>query len=374
MPTRRTALLMLGSLPLAACATPRAAPFAPGRAVVVRRGGRTLLSEVSGTGFTADTPFRVASISKLATAETARRLAAQGKLDLDADVADLLDHPFRHPGHPDVPVTVRDLVHHTSGIRDPAEYWVAAPGDIRSLITPEVWEAGHRPGRDFRYSNLNYGLLATVLEVAGGERFDRLADRLLFTPLGLDAGFNWSGVSSAKRVRASALYRGEPGAWVPQVDESVPASGPTYLGSDADDLSAYVPGTNGTLFSPQGGLRASLNDLAVLAEAVLARPAMRETVWRHSGSGTSDEDGHFLAWGPGHYIYEPDASPLPGRRLAGHFGEAYGFHGGVWVLDDGTLILHADLGTADPSEPYTPTTPSLSRPNAEAFAKVASVL
>ncbi|MDZ7896978.1 MAG: serine hydrolase, partial [Arcicella sp.] len=50
-----------------------------------------------------------------------------------------------------------------------------------------------RRAGDSEYANLNYGIIATVMEAATDERFDRLMTRLVLRPLRLDAGYNWQG-------------------------------------------------------------------------------------------------------------------------------------------------------------------------------------
>ncbi|MEM7727738.1 MAG: serine hydrolase [Pseudomonadota bacterium] len=360
----------------------------PGQARLLVGADGTRTAEVSGRHegrpFTPDSPFRVASVSKVLVGELARRLHADGQLDLDADAADLLDVPLRHPDHPDAPVTLRRLVSHRSGIIDPAVYWMAAPGDIRDLLIDTIWEPGVRPGAGFRYANLNYGLAATVMEAATGERFDRLFTRHVADPLGLDIGFNWSGVSPAKRRSGFPALRGIPAAWAVQVDgaDTLAGAQPAILREDGWDLRDYVPGTNGTLFSPQGGLRASVNDLAVIGqEVILAQPELWTQLWiaaqtggRGSESevvaGRGSEEGHFVAFGDALYIY-PDG-PLPGETDAawvGHHGEAYGVYCGLWAVPArGEVFVHADLGSPPDGSPLLGGTPNQTALATEAFA------
>ena len=66
---------------------------------------------------TVETPMRVASISKLVVAIGVMRLVEQGRLDLDADVSKYLGWKVRNPAHPEVPVTLRQLLSHTSSHR-----------------------------------------------------------------------------------------------------------------------------------------------------------------------------------------------------------------------------------------------------------------
>ena len=96
----------------------------------------------------------------------ALREPTAGQLDLDADVSPLLGWTLRHPAHPDVPISLRLLLSHTSGITDAAGYWqVPLDGEVRDLLAdPRAWDAAHAPGGWFRYANLNFPLVAAVME------------------------------------------------------------------------------------------------------------------------------------------------------------------------------------------------------------------
>ena len=259
---------------LAACALLLATACAHAGAPVARvrvafdKAGETavqaegLADVAAGRALTADDPARIASISKLVTTLGVLRLVEAGRLDLDADVSALLGAPLRNPAFPDVPITLRMLLSHTSSLTDAAGYWNVPLGeDIRSITgQPEAWDATHAPGTFFRYTNLNFPLVAQVMERATGERFDRLMRRLVLFPLRLDACFNWSGCSDAALARAVVLYDAD---GQPQKDDlhgRRPAC-PVIAGRDGScDLARWQPGTNGTLFSPQGGLRISARD------------------------------------------------------------------------------------------------------------------
>ena len=318
----------------------------PGAAAAIWIDGEIVWSAASGHAafeddgvtparpMTANAPVRAASISKLATALTALALAEDGVIDLDAPMAPLLGFDplvARADG-----VTIRRALAHTSGVCDPQVYWAPLGAGMDTLISPEI-ACDHAPGEGWTYANINYGLVAQALENATGERFDRLAERHVLARLGLDAGFNWSGVSEAKRAAGAALHRpGEtsPGGegWVVQVDgaDTLAQDEPAILRQEGAELSAYEPGTNGTLFSPQGGLRAGAEDLARLAAGFLpGRPGepLAQPVW------TGDEAAGARAWGTGPQILIPgQVAGRPDLRLVGHAGEAYGLFGGAWAV------------------------------------------
>ncbi|WP_164157439.1 serine hydrolase domain-containing protein [Sandarakinorhabdus rubra] len=335
-----------------------------------------------GRRLTLDSPVRVASVSKLVVAIAVWRLVEQGRLDLDADVSRVLGWRLRHPAHANVPVTLRQLLSHTSGIVDGPGYGFALEDALRDRLTPQHWGPA-APGGRFEYANLNYGLIATVMEATTGERFDRLMRRLVLEPLRLDAGYNWQGVSEAGIARAAVLYRkgrdeanwNPAGPWVAQVDDLKGERPACPVASRAGcALDAYVTGTNGTLFSPQGGLRISLNDLATIGRLLLRggevdgvrllKPetvkAMMTPVWQAGGPVPGDDyDGQMLCYGAGPQCLsgkagasdQPVAPNPPGARWWGHLGDAYGLLAGLWVDPaGGRVIAYALTGSA--SDPF----------------------
>lgn len=350
-----------------------------GAAIAVYKGERLVYAGAAGCAeygadgktcaraLTPDMKLRVASISKMALALGLKPLIDSGAVDPDADVSRYLGWTLRNPNFPDRPITVRQLMSHTSSIRDPEAYWVDAPGKIQSLFEdPNAFAAAdasarREPGAWFEYSNLNYGVLAGVIEGATGERFDLYMKRALFDPLGLDAGFNWSGVSAPARASGAALHRREDGLWRVSVDDAAmrradPASFRAADGVDrARYLSAYKPGDNPTLFSPQGGLRASVLDLGQIAKALKSADSLSAPQWRYdpvSPNGKTEED-YFAAFGMGVQTVKGSGDFYRGRTIIGHPGEAYGLYSGAWLVraeagagfPDDLVIAFAATGT-----------------------------
>jgi CubicO group peptidase (beta-lactamase class C family) len=295
---------------------------------------------VAGRAVTIDDPARVASISKLVVAIGVMRLAEQGKLDLDRDVNDYLKWRVRNPAFPDTPITLRALLSHRSGLRDNVDYIVPLDGSLQAVLAnPKAWDAAHAPGTYFSYANINSPLIAAIMEGATGERFDRLMARLVLTPLGLDACYNWgAGCSDTRRGQAVTLLR-------PNGDlaRDAPMSGPdpcaVYPASNGscDVEKLYVLGRNGSAFSPQGGLRISARDLAKIGQLLLRDGApllsrksfaeMTGPVWTFDGKNGDDEKGYYLAYGLGvHWLTDTQ-----GSRWFGHVGEAYSLRAGFWI-------------------------------------------
>ena len=313
-----------------------------------------LADKATGRKVTADSPVRIASVSKLITALGVMRLVEAGVLDLDRDVSDYLGWRLRNPGFPDAPITLRLLLSHQASLVDGGELYIVPLGEtVRGRLTdPRVWDAGHAPGSGwFHYANLNFPVVASVMEKATGERFDELMQRLVFRPLKLDACFNWSGCSASAIRRAVAIYR--PTGEVAR-DDLKGAPPPCLVVPAADgscDLSAYRPGDNGALFSPQGGARISMRDLARIGRMLANRgkgflkpasfAALVEPQWSLLGDNGLNEAGQpggvYCAYGLAvHTIGSGTAGcrdDLFGDRVVriGHSGEAYGLRSGLWL-------------------------------------------
>lgn len=296
-----------------------------------------LAHQLSRRPATIDDPVRVASISKLAIALAVMRLVDQGAVDLDRDISDTLGWRVRSPHFPDQPITLRLLLSHQSSLTDTAGYIVPMDQPLAEyLAQPDAWDAMHPPGGFFRYANLNFPLVAAVMEAATGRRFDRIMAEELFDPLGLEACFNWSTCPEAARTRAITLYRPD-GAiarddWLGEPDQC-----PFVAARDGGcDLAAYALGRNGSTFSPQGGMRISARGLATIGQLLLrsgegyltpeAFAEMTRPQWRFDGANGDDDHGYFTAFGLGVQIIERD-----GRRWIGHPGEAYSLRAGLWV-------------------------------------------
>ena len=314
-----------------------------------------LADRAQGRPVTAQDPVRIASVSKLVTTLGVMRLVDQGRLELDRDVSDYLGWPIRNPAFPDRPITLRLLLSHQSSLTDDADYLIPLGETLRSRLgDPRAWDRSHAPGSGwFRYTNLNFPVVASVMERVTGERFDRLMARLVLAPLRIDACFNWSGCSPAALKRAVVLYRSTGEVARDDLHGVMPCP-VTLADGAACDLSTYRPGDNGALFSPQGGLRIAMVDLARIGR-MLARggrgflsarsfAALTAAQWRFDGTNGLDEDGtpsgFFCAYGlalqrlgegegKGKGVCR-DGVFADGRVRWGHAGDAYGLRSGLW--------------------------------------------
>lgn len=134
--------------------------------------------------------FYVGSVSKQFTAFAVALLAERGKLSLDNDARKYI------PELPDYgsPITVRHLVHHTSGLRD-YNVLMSLAGrrndeafDNQTIleVTARQKELNFMPGEQYLYSNTGYALLALIVERVSGTKFSRFAEENIFKPLGMN--------------------------------------------------------------------------------------------------------------------------------------------------------------------------------------------
>jgi CubicO group peptidase (beta-lactamase class C family) len=171
-------------------------PAGPGCALAVVQDGRFAFSRGYGTanldyGVPIDgrSVFYLASVSKQFTAAAVALAAAEEHLSLDDDVRRWL------PEVPDygTPITIRHLVHHTSGLRDyltlialagrrADDHWTDAA--LAELIVRQQ-STNFPPGTEFLYSNTGYVMLADVVGRATGSSLRQYADSRIFQPLGM---------------------------------------------------------------------------------------------------------------------------------------------------------------------------------------------
>lgn len=304
---------------------------------------------------TLDDPVRVASISKLAVGVAVMRLVDKEALDIDRDVSLYLGWRLVHPQFPTLKVTLRLLLSHQSGLKDDAGYFLPLDAKLADLIAkPEAWDESHAPGAYFRYANLNYPVVAAVMEAATGRRFDRIMIEEVFEPLAIPACYNWSGCKAGAAKDAITLYRPDGSVarddWVGDPDQC-----PYVSASDGGcSLDSYLPGENGSAFAPQGGLRVSAGGLARLGQMLLnggdglltplSFAELIRAQWRFDGSNGDDDQGYFNAFGLGvQRIEQPD-----GQVWIGHPGEAYGLRAGLWVdRASGDGVVRISTGIAE---------------------------
>ena len=170
----------------------------PGCAAGISRNGETVYQNGFGMAnlehdipITPGSIFHVASVSKQFTAAAIMLLAADGKLSLDDDIR---KHLPELPDYGHV-ITIRHLLHHTSGLRDQWDLLIMARGgrfEENRITEADVLEIVARqkalnfvPGSEYSYSNSGYTLAGTIVRRVSGKSLRAFADERIFRPLGM---------------------------------------------------------------------------------------------------------------------------------------------------------------------------------------------
>jgi CubicO group peptidase (beta-lactamase class C family) len=168
-----------------------------GATVLVMKDGETLLQK--GFGFSdlktkravdpVSTMFRLASISKLFTWTAVMQLVEQGKLDLDVGVDRYLDFPIRPFSGTAQPITLRNLMTHTSGFEETVRNIIVTDDkhylDLREFLIQNQPHRLFAPGTIPAYSNYAVGLGSYIVQRVSGERFEEYVAKHIFLPLGM---------------------------------------------------------------------------------------------------------------------------------------------------------------------------------------------
>lgn len=172
-------------------------PETPGCATAASKNGRLVLNRAYGSADlehrvpnTPQTRFEAGSASKQVAAAAVLLLVRDGALSLDDDVRKHL------PELPDYGaiITVGQLVHHTSGLRD-WRYIAGLAGNRLGLhvhtnadalaITARQRSLNHAPGAEYDYTNTGYTLMAIIVERVSGKSLQAFSRERLFGPLGM---------------------------------------------------------------------------------------------------------------------------------------------------------------------------------------------
>ena len=202
--------------------------------------------------------FQLASVSKMFTAEAIMLLYSQGKLDYDDDITKYL------PTFPYQGITIRNLLNHRSGLSRyetlADEHWPdrgvpITNDDIIRLYAEYQPEPYNKPNVTFHYTNINYVLLASIVEKVSGQHFEDFMREQVFKPLGMTHSYIYSlrGVDRLKtyvdtEVQGHDLLR--QGARKAQDDYLNGAVGDKGMYSTVDDLYKFHLALEYGLFLP----------------------------------------------------------------------------------------------------------------------------
>lgn len=302
----------------------------PGAAVAIVRDGEIVhlagygVANEKGDPVTPQTPFLLASLSKSVTAVAIMQLVEAGQIELDAPVQQYLPWFL-----PDTPITVRQLLHQTSGLDETEGYRRNLEPDgpdalaqsIRQLADTEL---NHPPGTAFEYTNSNYDILGLLLETVTGQSYGDTIQANIFDPLAMNNSF-----TSLDDARAAGMSS----AFYP------------FLGRQ-NSFDGWMPYTRAV--QPSAGLIGSVEDLAhyVLAHlddgryqsTQLLSPASIEAL--HTPDPALDSDvAYAMGWG----VWPFDDAALPGDAAPTAVS-----HGGEWLGFSNLILLipEYELGVA----------------------------
>lgn len=319
---------------------------AVGISVAVVKDGKIVYNESFGckdletkTPLANDDIMRIASISKSFTATGLLQLVDQGIISLDDDVSDLIGFKIRNPHHPDIPITLKMILSHTSSIRDKEDYFTL--DHLNPAVYGDCVESyfDYKPGDGYNYSNMGLNLAGTILEKVSGVRFDDYVRDNVIRKLGLYGGHN---VDSLDVGKFAIIYARKDGEYV--------KSEGAYR-SRAEDMPDYRFGYSTPWFSPTGGVKISAHDLAVYMMMHMnygeyngvriiskeSAKAMQTPVWMIKNEG---EDQYGLCLKEFVDFIDDVKYNVPGNYPVGHTGGAYGLNSiMIWSPADGWGIV-----------------------------------
>lgn len=169
--------------------------YAEGEQVIFKKayGWRNLVKQKDSIRL--DDQFQLASVSKMFTAEAVMLLYSRGLLDYDDDITKYL------PEFPYQGITIRNLLNHRSGLSRyetlADEHWPdrgvpVSNDDIIKLYAQYKPDPYNQPDVTFHYTNVNYALLANIVEKVSGRHFEDFMRDEVFAPLGMERSFIYS--------------------------------------------------------------------------------------------------------------------------------------------------------------------------------------
>jgi CubicO group peptidase (beta-lactamase class C family) len=190
-----------------------------------------------------ETIYHLASVSKQFTAYAIILLAQQGKLNLDDDIRKYL------PWFPNLrqKITIRNLLNHTSGIRDQWQLLSIAGTRLDDVITQEQiikilgkqQALNFNPGDMFSYSNSGYTLLAEIVKSVSGQSLRKFTDSAIFKPLGMTNTHFHDDYTEIEKNRSYSYDRKDAIGFKNSI-LSYSNAGATSLFSNVPDLSKWI--------------------------------------------------------------------------------------------------------------------------------------
>ena len=301
-----------------------------------------------------NTYFKMGSVTKMICAMAVLQLVDEGKLDLDADISQYFGYRIVNPYYPKTPLTLRQLLSHTSTVSESGGYSRLTNTVERMLGDPRRSAANFQqaePGSHYRYSNFGAGLAGSIVEAVSGQSLARFMQERVFEPLGMDASLAANWLQSPEDI--SNLHK----------DGKLFKAGARYVREGYEDTAS--PETHYRTLV--GGLFIRSRDLARLTHALATDGSLDgHRLLSPQAVMLMREQQHLLgksvtAPSPYGLFMERNTRLLPGKIVYGHQGmtggannNAYfepesGFvfalttNGGSQVRDHGTVVLAQNL-------------------------------
>lgn len=305
-------------------------PDGPGAAVIVTRAGKTVFRQAYGMAclaqqqpMTAETTFRLGSISKQFTAVAILMLAEEGKLSTHDEITRFLpDYPVQGKR-----ITIEHLLTHSSGIvsftdKDDFEANITRDVTVAEMIDSFKDDAlEFAPGMAFSYNNSGYYLLGALIEKVSGMPYASFVEQRIFVPLGMSATSH-EGHERGPQPRAAGHTRRDGGF------------GP------CDPMSMSQAYAAGALVS-------TVDDMARWEHAIASGKLISAANWTKAFTPYRLADGSACAYGHGWEI-----GTLRQRPMLAHGGAINGFMTFALRLPEDQLFVavlsNADDGIVDP--------------------------
>ena len=288
----------------------------------------------AGISADSDTLYRAASVSKMISSLVLMTLYDNGVITPYSELEAVTGFPYNNPAL-DEPVLLWHLLTHTAGIVDTYVY-DDSPIDKPSLdYVLSASYNGYAPGTYYIYSNFGAGTIGGIVERLTGEFFHDYADRALFQPLGMDAGYCIDLIGS--RDNAANLYnygdlQFSPKSWgrTTAYYESY-GLGNSYLSAQCELLITTADLARlGILLAGDG----SVDGISILSKDAVN--AMNATYY-------TDDD---LEFDMGLCVRKYNENLVSGRMIHGHPGLAYGSVNGLFYdPSDGTGVAICSIGS-----------------------------
>lgn len=296
-----------------------------GLSVAVVKDGKIIYTNALGSkDLASNTPlkvndlFRIASISKSFAATAMMQLIEAKKVSLDDDFSKLVGFKIRNPRHPDKVITLRMVLSHTSSINDSQGYF---DFDVINPDKNSDWAKSYNdyaPGEGYQYCNLNFNMVGAVIERLSGERFDAYINNRILRPLGLYGGYC---VDSLDNSLFATLYAYDPASGF----EPSPAA----YAPRTEEIAGYVMSYSTPVFSPTGGMKISVPDLAKYMVMHMNRGTSEgvKIISRKSSKTMQKpvaiKEGYGLA-------LRTVKDLIPDKTMVGHTGNAYGLYSAMF--------------------------------------------